>query len=994
MRLVRRALALLLTLNLAFPAGLVPAQARTLFDPAGAGKLYPLSSAATASTAVSFLPDLVYSIDPSAPTSYADLPAGTPGVKIDGFNNVVALNERVSGLKLTGNQKAVFTASGGPAGLPYLSAKSDALYYDTLTLPPSEADQFVAVAGQPWSLTAVLRQSTTLGNQNEILKITDGSTYITVGPVSSSGTTRALQAGQNNGAATAVENLALVGNLVPAQGTWGILQVICDGSRFYILRNGLVTAASPAGTVGNLGAGKATQFEFLNNSRADIALLELTRSAPSAAQVAAEVARLSVKYRITTQDVTQAFAYVPPLPIPPIDFTQQWLQSPNWPTKAPPVDASAVPSTGIALLSGTTNVESIVFGTAPNANIRNQTQYNEISFSNSIFGDQSSVVSTGPNNPSDGVQTSYGRHRLYPEFKSDGVTPHPARLIEFLPEGVKLLSRGIKNNTVPYTKGNLYSAVFRDQLNILPGSYIEVKFRGPTVAQAWPPIWLEQAYQASPKRVAAANGNPYYNYGTANALTADMKFTVNGTVEKPYYEIDNGDFFQRPDLAPSGTLLTSGIVPGTNPSTRTFDPYTSFVANDNGFTFIPNNGYPYAALTGGATIFDGIHTLGVHLKRDGTVQYIWDGKLFLQQHQQFLSDTFTDQIDGVVKQIGYHLKIGGQAVPDFIAPASTDGTAPVGPFDPSAMAITVQSIRTWVAPANQNEVIADSSIVKPANAIAQYSALTLSNASPPPGSVWTATINNRTAGTRITATSSDGTVLTVSGSTVSGTFPSAAGAPTLTLVEQPQKPAGGNPIPNGIPRTTTIPLNIVARGPNDINAQSPNNLAASQVASGNTQALTFTAGQASPDGYNNAVRLLASATNDYHRLHLTRNAGNSTALVPGQTYTFQFYAKSVGGHQWLLANKLIAGTGPVVSLDVLNCAVGAQAASPNTPVTVTATQVTGYTGWCKFTETFVAPSGVNYMDGYLHLNPGAGATESGFTGTGGTGVDVFDVAHF
>lgn len=61
-------------------------------------------------------------------------------------------------------------------------------------------------------------------------------------------------------------------------------------------------------------------------------------------------------------------------------------------------------------------------------------------------------------------------------------------------------------------------------------------------------------------------------------------------------------------------------------------------------------------------------------------------------------------------------------------------------------------------------------------------ALTLSPLTATAGSAYSGTISGKTAGSSITATSSDGTTLAVSGTTVSGTF-SSAGSPTVTLTE-------------------------------------------------------------------------------------------------------------------------------------------------------------------------------------------------------------------
>ncbi|TXN43595.1 GDSL-type esterase/lipase family protein [Methylobacterium sp. WL7] len=82
------------------------------------------------------------------------------------------------------------------------------------------------------------------------------------------------------------------------------------------------------------------------------------------------------------------------------------------------------------------------------------------------------------------------------------------------------------------------------------------------------------------------------------------------------------------------------------------------------------------------------------------------------------------------------------------------------------------------------------------------SALTLSPLTATAGSAYSGTITGKTSGSTVTATSSNGTTLTVSGSTVSGTF-SAAGTPTISLVETL---AGAT----GSPRTSTAQITVSA----------------------------------------------------------------------------------------------------------------------------------------------------------------------------------------
>ena len=80
--------------------------------------------------------------------------------------------------------------------------------------------------------------------------------------------------------------------------------------------------------------------------------------------------------------------------------------------------------------------------------------------------------------------------------------------------------------------------------------------------------------------------------------------------------------------------------------------------------------------------------------------------------------------------------------------------------------------------------------------------LTLTPATATAGSAYSGTIGGRTSGSAITATSSDGTTLTVSGTTVSGTF-TAAGTPTISLVETLSGATGS-------PKTTTVSVTVSA----------------------------------------------------------------------------------------------------------------------------------------------------------------------------------------
>jgi len=87
-------------------------------------------------------------------------------------------------------------------------------------------------------------------------------------------------------------------------------------------------------------------------------------------------------------------------------------------------------------------------------------------------------------------------------------------------------------------------------------------------------------------------------------------------------------------------------------------------------------------------------------------------------------------------------------------------------------------------------------------AAATLSALTLSPTTATTGTAYSGTISGKTSGSTITATSSDGTALTVSGTTVTGSF-SAAGTPTVTLTETLSGATN-------TPRTSTVSLTVSA----------------------------------------------------------------------------------------------------------------------------------------------------------------------------------------
>ena len=106
--------------------------------------------------------------------------------------------------------------------------------------------------------------------------------------------------------------------------------------------------------------------------------------------------------------------------------------------------------------------------------------------------------------------------------------------------------------------------------------------------------------------------------------------------------------------------------------------------------------------------------------------------------------------------------------------------------------------------------------------VPSLSALSLSSSVASVGATYSGTIFGQTFGSTITATSSDGTLLVVSGSTVTGTFTS-SGSPTITLVETL---AGAT----GSPETSTLTITVVIGGTADFSQASNSNLIAAIAA--------------------------------------------------------------------------------------------------------------------------------------------------------------------
>jgi hypothetical protein len=495
-------------------------------------------------------------------------------------------------------------------------------------------------------------------------------------------------------------------------------------------------------------------------------------------------------------------------PKPPVtDYAAQFLTTTNWPTRLPPAVADAQPSGTLRLAARAINLVSIDFTST--GNVKDRATFDSMTFPTGMTGDLTTVIGDGLSNAVDGASAtkSYARYRRFPPG-------HPFDLHVFTPEGLKLGVVGAKNNESPFsgpaigTKVQVYAGGFRLEQPILPGMTVERVVKFGSNPLSWNCIWMFVGTQISPARYAIAKNLPAvanapYHYGVnkPGALVYTAQHTVKGVTKSPYYEIDDHDAWWMKPLGHYLQGIPAGAVrpdDATDSDAMQVPPYTYFLPADNGFVWEP--GQKSAKLL--TSLNDGkFHSVVVNWPDDGSnrIQFIIDGKLFMEQHFEYDINTYEDPLTGTVQKVGMHLLIGGQSIPAFV----TDGQGgPIAVPDRDSLAMTVKSIKVWKG--NLDET----SIVKPTNAlIPRYNALTA--ISPLAGSVGSTvafTVGGKQQnGTKLTATASDATPLTVEGVLVTGTF-TKSGTKTIAVTEHPFAMKG---VGLGVPRTTTFTVTVV-----------------------------------------------------------------------------------------------------------------------------------------------------------------------------------------
>ncbi|MCJ2107354.1 hypothetical protein MKK70_18585 [Methylobacterium sp. E-041] len=485
-----------------------------------------------------------------------------------------------------------------------------------------------------------------------------------------------------------------------------------------------------------------------------------------------------------------------------IDYSQQWLTTVNNPTMQVPHNSLDKPSYG-RLLPRAKNIASIDF--RPTGNINNRAMLDAIAFYNSISGNLSQSIGSPMDDPSSG--SSNCRARRYP-------AGHRYDLHTFTVEGLKLGVVG-KNNGKVYTAGNCYAGGFRLEPEWKPGMSLEIVFKNGNSPFIWMPLWSFSGTQLSPNRIPEAKGNPYYTAANGAKLFNNTLLSSNNKNDHfQYYEQDFGDFWTSNIYGP-GKGLTGGLVayqsgPYDSPAFK-LKPYTQFLATSNGFysnqeTKDPS-GYRYTSLSEGM-LSDRFYTLMIDWPNDGSniIRYILDGKVYQEQYQEFLTDSYTD-IHNTVKRQAMHLLFGMQGVPSFafnVRNASSLIT------NRDELSMTLQSVKIWEGNLDPE------SLIYPANAFPELLIPKLSSQTAYLNEPFSFTISNQSVikegSTVYKADSYDGSKISVDSLHLGGVFTSLGPHKiSITEIPQPTSKTGLTVAYGGRPKTTYFVINVIRR---------------------------------------------------------------------------------------------------------------------------------------------------------------------------------------
>ena len=197
---------------------------------------------------------------------------------------------------------------------------------------------------------------------------------------------------------------------------------------------------------------------------------------------------------------------------PGSDPTATYCTQPNFPTVGTttlplPVNVDATPGDGLQLASPSSNLFSLVLGSAQTgANVTTGQEVRDTFFMNYISGNLSETLGSPMDTGQSGNSTfaAVARHYALGDVNDVHVMGT---------DGLHLRAICSQNHT-DCSPGNVYAGMIRVPAQIRPGMTVKVRYKSPAGQFSWAPIWMFSGSEYSP----GPGGNPYANYGTPTSL--------------------------------------------------------------------------------------------------------------------------------------------------------------------------------------------------------------------------------------------------------------------------------------------------------------------------------------------------------------------------------------------------------------------------------------------------------------------------------------------
>lgn len=643
----------------------------------------PAAPAVVLASAGYRMPNTVFSLDPSLPAGTAALAVGVPGIQLNanGDGDVATMNEAISAIAVTHGQygQVALKPASGVRPFAYFDQSTHSNSYDSLILPPVTGWDMFSAYGAPWWVSFVFTPVGTTGNQ--LMKVESAAgvhVYINV-----TGDGR-LYVEQNNDAANGTEPVTPRSGL----GKRSLITVLADGRSFNIYREGVRVFQSPmAGGLGGFN-GLPAVMEFMNNAQGMCELIEGGPGNPSIAQHSAYVAAKGARYGIAVDVVTEGSAtQIAKIPAPPIDFTQEFLSTANFPiSDTPPIIAGRTLGGGLTMSAGTTNLFNYVFGTAvPGANVTTGQRVRDLFYLHHFSGNpMDGNVNTAPADTGHplGDPKYWSVMRHYP-------VGHTYDVHVVGPDGLRLLVYGSANNSF-YGMRQCYSGMIRLPTPFLPGTTSRIRWKKPGGRFSWAPWWL-----FSGDEYTAGPGGSVWN-GFSSDFSQPTSSLRREATSAHCHELDHDDNFDRtPDGSPPGFSVDFIPVYDIYATQYTNVPSRVWQKNTGGYTWI--NGHTRTSFDQSQAFYDEV----INWRNDGTNQIDMfmgpaGGPYTLIQtiQMEYHPDTYY-LANGTQRTMGMHLMVSNQFAPTFAGGFPNVTNATEGAAITASSFPTIQAIDAW-----------------------------------------------------------------------------------------------------------------------------------------------------------------------------------------------------------------------------------------------------------------------------------------------------------